>query len=39
MLHAHKINFSINDKKYNFEAEPSIDFKKTINEKYLKIFL
>ena len=39
MLHAHKINFSINDKKYNYEAEPSMDFKKTISEKYLKIFL
>ena len=38
MLHAFKINFSINNVKYNFTAKPSDYFEKTINEKYLKIF-
>ena len=38
MLHAFKINFSINNIKYNFTAKPSEYFEKTINEKYLKIF-
>ena len=38
MLHAHKINFSINGIRYNFVAEPPSAFKKILNEKYLKIF-
>ena len=38
MLHAYKINFSINDKKYEFTAEPSLYFKKIMSEKYLKIY-
>ena len=38
MLHAFKINFSINNVRYNFTAKPSDYFEKTINEKYLKIF-
>jgi len=38
MLHAHKINFSIDSMKYNFFAEPSLDFKKILKEKNLKIF-
>jgi len=38
MLHAYKINFSINDKKYNFLAETPNLFKKTLKEKYLKNF-
>tara|TARA_B110000438_G_scaffold253528_1_gene259192 strand:+ start:398 stop:1306 length:909 start_codon:yes stop_codon:yes gene_type:complete len=37
MLHAYKINFSINDIKYNFTADPPEYFKKFIDEKYLKI--
>jgi 23S rRNA pseudouridine955/2504/2580 synthase len=37
MLHASKINFSISELKYNFLAEISNDFKKTLKEKYLKI--
>ena len=37
MLHAYKINFSINELKYNFTAELSEAFRKSINEKYLKI--
>jgi len=37
MLHASKINFSISELKYNFFAEISNDFKKTLKEKYLKI--
>ena len=37
MLHAYKINFSINGVKYNFSAEPPLIFKKTLKEKYLKI--
>jgi 23S rRNA pseudouridine1911/1915/1917 synthase len=36
MLHAHKINFSINNLKYNFTAEPPEYFRKFIKEKYLK---
>jgi len=39
MLHAYKINFSINVKKYEFVAEPTIAFKKMLKEKYLKNFL
>jgi Pseudouridylate synthases, 23S RNA-specific len=38
MLHAYKINFSIGQKKYNFKAEPSENFKKIVKEKYLRIF-
>ena len=38
MLHAYKINFSINGIKYNFAAELPISFKKILKEKYLKIF-
>ena len=38
MLHAYKINFSIDNKKYSFLAEPPDVFKKFIKEKYLKIF-
>jgi len=38
MLHAYKINFSINGVKYNFLAEPSFDFKNTLKEKFLKIY-
>ena len=38
MLHAYKINFSINNIKYNYYAEPPIAFKKMLKEKYLKIF-
>ena len=38
MLHAYKINFSIAEVKYNFLAEPPINFKNTLKEKYLKIF-
>ena len=38
MLHAYKINFSINDIKYNYQAEPPLMFKKMLNEKYLKIY-
>jgi len=37
MLHAYKIRFSIAGKKYSFTADPPLSFKKTINEKYLKI--
>ena len=39
MLHAHKINFSINDEKYKFTAQLPNYFKKMLNEKYLKNFL
>jgi len=38
MLHAYKINFSINDQKYKFSAELPDYFKKALNEKYLKIY-
>jgi len=37
MLHAFKINFTINDTKYNFSANVPENFIKTLNEKYLKI--
>tara|TARA_B100000029_G_scaffold377515_1_gene372236 strand:- start:3048 stop:3956 length:909 start_codon:yes stop_codon:yes gene_type:complete len=36
-LHAYKINFSINNIKYNYYAEPPSTFKKALKEKYLKI--
>ena len=38
MLHAYKINFSIDGIKYNFTAELPISFKNILKEKYLKIF-
>ena len=38
MLHAYKINFSIDGTKYNYLAEPPFAFKKVLREKYLKIF-
>ena len=38
MLHAYKIHFSINGVKYNFLAEPSLVFKNTLKEKFLKIY-
>ena len=38
MLHAYKINFSINNIKYNFTAELPEVFKNFIKEKYLKIY-
>ena len=38
MLHAYKIKFSIDTYKYNFTAQPSDLFTKTLKEKYLKIF-
>jgi len=38
MLHAYKINFSINEIRYNFVAEPPAPFKNILKEKYLKIF-
>ena len=38
MLHAYKINFSINNMKYKFKAELPDTFKKNLKEKYLEIF-
>ena len=38
MLHAYKINFSINEVKYNFSANPPQLFEKFLKEKYLKIY-
>ena len=38
MLHAYKINFSIDNIKYNFVAEPPLHFKSTLSEKRLKNF-
>ena len=38
MLHAYKINFSINNRKYSFIAELPASFKKVLNEKYLRNF-
>jgi 23S rRNA pseudouridine955/2504/2580 synthase len=37
MLHAYKINFSIDKTKYNFIAEPPLVFNETLRQKYLKI--
>ena len=37
MLHAYKINFSINNIKYKFRAELPEIFKNTLKEKFLKI--
>jgi 23S rRNA pseudouridine955/2504/2580 synthase len=39
MLHAYKINFSIDDNKYNFSADIPYEFNKIIKEKYLRNFL
>ncbi|MDC6465740.1 RluA family pseudouridine synthase [Pelagibacteraceae bacterium] len=39
MLHAYKINFSINNVKYNFLANPPDYFMNILKEKYLKSFL
>ena len=39
MLHAYKVNFSINSTKYNFIADPPEHFMKFIKEKYLKTYL
>jgi len=38
MLHAYKINFSINDIKYRYLAEPPLLFKDFLKQKYLKSF-
>ena len=38
MLHAYKINFSIDGTKYNYSAEPPFAFKNILKEKYLKIY-
>ena len=38
MLHAYKINFSINKDKYSYLAEPPTLFKNILKEKYLKIY-
>ena len=38
MLHAYKINFSINNVKYKFVAKPSDDFNIVLKEKHLKIY-
>ena len=37
MLHAYKINFSINSVKYSFLARPPAEFEKSLKEKNLKI--
>ena len=37
MLHAYKINFSIDKIKYNFIAQPPSAFNETLKQKYLKI--
>lgn len=38
MLHAYSIKFMINDVKYNFSAEPNIEFLDFLNKKSLNIF-
>jgi 23S rRNA pseudouridine955/2504/2580 synthase len=38
MLHAYKLNFSINNIKYSFSVEPPLVFKNFLKEKYLKTF-
>ena len=38
MLHAFKINFSIDGVKYNFSANPPLEFINFLREKFLKIF-
>ena len=39
MLHAYKVNFSLNNVKYSFLADIPHDFDKIIKEKYLRNFL
>ena len=39
MLHAYKINFTINDTKYSFSAELPDEFKTNLKEKNLRIFV
>jgi len=39
MLHAYKVNFSIDNVKYSFLADIPHDFDKIIKEKYLRNFL
>ena len=39
MLHAYKINFSIEGIKYKYSAELPLAFKKILKEKYLKNYL
>jgi 23S rRNA pseudouridine955/2504/2580 synthase len=38
MLHAYKVNFSINDTKYTFSVKPPESFNNFLKEKYLKNF-
>ena len=38
MLHAYKINFSIDNIKYNYTADLPAHFKKNLKEKYIKIY-
>ena len=38
MLHAYKINFSIDGVKHNYIADLPLDFKNVLKKKYLKIF-
>ena len=38
MLHAYKISFFLNEKKYEYQANPNATFIKTLKEKYLKNF-
>tara|TARA_Y100000590_G_scaffold463972_1_gene632166 strand:- start:1317 stop:2228 length:912 start_codon:yes stop_codon:yes gene_type:complete len=38
MLHAFKVNFSINDQKYSYTAKLPSAFENTLKKKYLKIF-
>ena len=37
MLHAYKLNFSIDKVKYNFTAQPPLPFNDVLKQKYLKI--
>ena len=38
MLHAYKINFSVENNKYNFLAKIPSEFEKIVKEKYLRNF-
>ena len=38
MVHAYRIEFSIDNKKYKYIAEPTSQFKNILKEKYLKFF-
>ncbi len=38
MLHAYKLNFSINDQKYSYTAKLPSTFENILKKKYLKIF-